>query len=299
MLDDDVEIRKMPPFPSRSLVIASANMLKAEGHNGFDALRLEWDLLDTDAGEGSGLAARATSLATYALRNPELRTPEGNYLQSAIVAKAGEIYRNGWMTNIGEKERSAFKSASLTAGSMNDVSETGVTSIVRNDEAYVPSFAVNKPRPIMPKSNKVFIVHGHDEAALQSLARFLEKLKLEVIVLKEQPNQGRTIIEKYEACADEVGFAVVLLTPDDVGSSAAGTHQGQRARQNVIFELGYFSGKLGRGRVCLLRKGDVEIPSDLFGIVYTDMDSAEGWKISLVKELEAAKLDFDRNKMWQ
>ncbi|MNR34040.1 putative nucleotide-binding protein containing TIR-like domain protein [compost metagenome] len=72
-----------------------------------------------------------------------------------------------------------------------------------------------------------------------------------------------------------------------------------RARQNVIFELGYFSAKLGRGRVCLLRKGHVEIPADLYGVIYTDMDSADGWKAKLVGELKAAKLDFDANRFWQ
>ncbi|MNQ69236.1 putative nucleotide-binding protein containing TIR-like domain protein [compost metagenome] len=71
-----------------------------------------------------------------------------------------------------------------------------------------------------------------------------------------------------------------------------------RARQNVIFELGFFAGKLGRGRVCLLRKGQVEIPSDLFGVIYTDMDSAEAWKMKLVRELKAAQLDFDATKFW-
>jgi Predicted nucleotide-binding protein containing TIR-like domain len=71
-----------------------------------------------------------------------------------------------------------------------------------------------------------------------------------------------------------------------------------RARQNVIFELGYFVSKLGRGRACLLRKGDVEIPSDLYGVIYTEMDDKEGWKLRLVKELKAAKLDFDANRMW-
>jgi predicted nucleotide-binding protein len=91
-------------------------------------------------------------------------------------------------------------------------------------------------------------VHGHDEAVLQGLARFLEKLGLEAIVLREQPNKGLTIIEKFEDSADEVGFAVVLLTPDDVGGIAAQDSQSARARQNVIFELGYFSGKLGRGK---------------------------------------------------
>jgi hypothetical protein len=181
---------------------------------------------------------------------------------------------------------------------INGITGQLIIPFVRDYKTYVTTSG-QKPQLIMPTSNKIFIVHGHDEGALNGLARFLEKLKLEVIILKEQPNQGRTIIEKYEASAAEVGFAVVLLTPDDVGSAASAEGQSQRARQNVIFELGYFAGKLGRGRVCLLRKGNVEIPSDLFGIVYTEMDAAEGWKQALVKELKAAKLDFDANKMWE
>lgn len=148
-------------------------------------------------------------------------------------------------------------------------------------------------------SNRVFVVHGHDDAALQGLARFLEKLGLEAIILKEQPDQGRTIIEKFEDTADDIGFAVVLLTPDDLGASVKAETSDARARQNVIFELGYFAAKLGRGRVCLLRKGHVEIPSDLYGVIYTDMDPADGWKAKLVGELKAAKLDFDANRFWQ
>jgi len=148
-------------------------------------------------------------------------------------------------------------------------------------------------------SNRVFVVHGHDDAALQGLARFLEKLGLEAIILKEQPDQGRTIIEKFEETADDIGFAVVLLTPDDLGASVKAETSDARARQNVIFELGYFAAKLGRGRVCLLRKGSVEIPSDLYGVIYTDMDSADGWKAKLVGELKAAQLDFDANRLWQ
>jgi predicted nucleotide-binding protein len=147
--------------------------------------------------------------------------------------------------------------------------------------------------------SKVFVVHGHDDSAREAVARFLEKLGLEAIILHEQPDQGRTIIEKFQAFASEVGFAVVILTPDDlVRGAAAGSPQPSRARQNVIFELGYFAGKLGRGRACLLRKGEVEIPSDLYGVVYTEMDGADGWKLKLVRELKAARLDFDANRMW-
>ena len=157
-----------------------------------------------------------------------------------------------------------------------------------------PSPSAARPKP----SNKVFVVHGHDEAVLQTVARFLEKLGLDTIILREEPDAGRTIIEKFEDCADDVGFAVVLLTPDDLGGAATAGATASRARQNVIFELGYFAGKLGRGRTCLMRKGAVEIPSDLYGVIYTDLDPGDGWKIKLVKELKAAKLDFDTNRMW-
>lgn len=151
---------------------------------------------------------------------------------------------------------------------------------------------------VASSKNAVFVVHGHDEAALQAVARFLEQLGLDAIVLREQPDKGRTIIEKFEDCAGEVGFAVVLLTPDDIAGTVDAPGSAQRARQNVIFELGYFAGKLGRGRTCLLRKGAVEIPSDLYGVIYKDFDDADGWKLQLVRELKAAKLQFDANKVF-
>ena len=102
-------------------------------------------------------------------------------------------------------------------------------------------------------------------------------------------------MEKVERHA-EVAFAVVLLTPDDVGAVAtnpADVHP--RARQNVIFELGYFLGKLGRKRVAALRKGEVEKPSDYDGVVYTPFDSAGAWKLLLARELKSAGLNVDLN----
>jgi hypothetical protein len=142
-------------------------------------------------------------------------------------------------------------------------------------------------------SNRVFVVHGHDEAAKESVARFLTKLKLEPIILHEQPNGGRTIIEKFEAYAD-VGFAVVLMTPDDVGGSTKEPQKLlKRARQNVILELGYFAGRIGRRRVCALHKPELEIPSDFQGILYVPLDEAGGWKMKLAQELTEAKLSID------
>jgi predicted nucleotide-binding protein len=172
--------------------------------------------------------------------------------------------------------------------------ESFIERLVLIDEA-----SVDQPPSATPKDQtKVFVVHGHDEGALQATARFLETIGLKAIVLREQPDQGRTVIEKFEACAAEIGFAVALLTPDDLGGAAADETQKSRARQNVIFELGYFVGSLGRGRACLLRKGQVEIPSDLAGVIYTDFDHpAEGWKIKLARELKAAGFKFDPDKV--
>jgi predicted nucleotide-binding protein len=157
------------------------------------------------------------------------------------------------------------------------------------------------PQPVAaaqsPSNGKVFIAHGHDEAALHSVARFIERLDIEAIILREQPDSGRAVIEKFEDCVNQVNFAVVLLTPDDLGGVAAATIHAARARQNVVFELGYFTGKLGRGRVCLLRKGEVEIPSDLYGVIYTEMDLADGWKRKLARELKEAGLAFDPAKV--
>jgi predicted nucleotide-binding protein len=143
-------------------------------------------------------------------------------------------------------------------------------------------------------SRKVFIVHGHDDGVREAVARFLERVGLEPIILHEQPSRGRTVIEKFEAHRD-VGFAVVLLTPDDEGCERGGKPR-PRARQNVVLELGYFVGVLGRDRVCALRRGDVEIPSDFAGVVYVPFDGSDGWKQALGKELEGAGFTIDWSK---
>jgi predicted nucleotide-binding protein len=152
----------------------------------------------------------------------------------------------------------------------------------------------NRPTELAELSRKVFIVHGHDDGAREAVARFLERVGLEPIILHEQANRGRTIIEKFEAHQD-VGFAVVLLTPDDEGCEKGGTPL-PRARQNVVLELGYFVGVLGRDHVCALRRGDVEIPSDMTGVVYVPFDNSDGWKQSLGRELEAAGFEIDWGK---
>lgn len=127
----------------------------------------------------------------------------------------------------------------------------------------------------------------------ETVARFLEKVGFQPIILHEQASQNRTVIEKIEANND-VGFAVVLLTPDDEGCAKGGTTE-PRVRQNVLLELGYFMGHLGRDKVCALKRGEVEIPSDFAGVVWVPMDSTNGWKQSLSQELQAAGHYIDWN----
>lgn len=142
-------------------------------------------------------------------------------------------------------------------------------------------------------SKRVFLVHGHDTSAKESVARFLEKLTLTPVILHEQANEGRTIIEKFEAHAD-VGYAVVLLTPDDVGGSAQKPKElVGRARQNVILELGYFTGRLGRRRVCGLFRPGIEVPSDFHGVLFIELDPQGGWKTKLAQELVGAGMQID------
>jgi hypothetical protein len=151
-------------------------------------------------------------------------------------------------------------------------------------------------RSTVTGSRRVFIVHGRDDSAKETVARFLEKLDLQPIILHEQPNKGRTIIEKFETNAD-VDFAVILLTPDDAGYPADQPQQARpRARQNVILELGYFVGRIGRERVCALHKGGIEIPSDFEGVVYVSMDDPQGWRLSLAREIKAAGIEVDLNR---
>ena len=163
------------------------------------------------------------------------------------------------------------------------------------DEDQTPNSSATPENERM-NTNEVFVIHGRDNEAKETVARFLTRLDLIPVILHEQPNQGRTIIEKFEQHT-QVGFAVALLTPDDVGALQNNRNDLKpRARQNVIFEFGYFIGRLGRNRVCALTKGDVEIPSDYDGVVYIPLDDSEGWKMKLIRELQNVSLNVDANK---
>jgi len=145
--------------------------------------------------------------------------------------------------------------------------------------------------------NKVFIIHGHNETAKQTVARFIEHIGLTPIILHEQSNKGRTLIEKVLDHSEDVNFAIALLTSDDVGYSKKNKKQEDRARQNVIFEMGLFIGILGRQKVAALLEEKVKPPSDFDGVAYIPFDNTDGWKLKLAKELKEVFKFLDLNKI--
>jgi predicted nucleotide-binding protein len=147
-------------------------------------------------------------------------------------------------------------------------------------------------------NRKVFVVHGHDHGTKETVARYLSKLGLDPVILHEQPDKNRTIIEKFEHHAD-VSCAVVILTPDDEGKAkSAASAIEDRARQNVILEMGFFIGRLGRHRTFSLLMKGVTKPSDLDGVLYIPMESGEddGWRLLLLRELKAGGMEVDANR---
>ena len=146
----------------------------------------------------------------------------------------------------------------------------------------------------------VFISYVHDEEAITTLAKFIEDLGLKPTVLDEQPGNDLTVIENLDKYADDTGFVIALLTPDDVGGvkNEAVQQLNPRAHQNVIFEIGYFIGKLNPNQVCLLYKEGVELPLGIPDVAYVSMDSAGDWRLKIGQEMQNAGIPVDMNKLF-
>jgi len=197
---------------------------------------------------------------------------------SLILGATEDKYRNAWeagkkkLVNLIETMIEEIKTFPIVSGDTQSKSEV--------DKSY----------------QKIFIVHGHDNEMVQTVARFVSKLGFEPIILREQPNQGRTIIEKFEDFSD-VDFALVLLSPDDEGKSIEEEILHKRPRQNVVFELGFFIGRLGRQNVVVLHRevDDFEMLSDFQGVLFESY--REGWEFRVAKEIKAAGFEVDLNRL--
>ena len=227
----------------------------------------------------------STGIAAW---SESVRPEEVKYLLDYLIEQNWIDLRNGYVLTVEGYARLAELETANTESSKGFVA-------MSDDLTNLPTESEKKVLNAESKMRDVFIIHGHDDGTKETVARFIERLGLKPIILHEQPNQGQTIIEKFERHA-EVAFAIALLTPDDIGS-LAGEEQSlkPRARQNVIFELGYFTGKLHRGRVCALTKGNVEIPSDYDGVLYIPFDASGAWRMELVRELKTAGFEVDAN----
>nr|WP_315384358.1 nucleotide-binding protein [uncultured Sphingomonas sp.] len=200
-----------------------------------------------------------------------------------------------WFMNFGHHW---FYNGNKLISGIQKMTKSVIVPFGRDLKTYVEQSApvMQAPSSTSFDLNKVFVVHGRDNGTKETIARFLEQQGLQPVILHEQPSKGMTIPEKLIANSD-VGFAVVLLTPDDVGRARNDTEDKPRARQNVILELGYFVGRLGRQKVCALLKDTVELPSDYVGVVYLPWDDAGAWKMELAKEMHAAGYDIDFNRV--
>lgn len=148
-------------------------------------------------------------------------------------------------------------------------------------------------------ANKVFIVHGHDDELRAKVQVVLNHGGLEDIVLSEQADDGKTIIEKLEKYSSDVAYAVILYTACDIGrdKNLDESCNQYRARQNVVFEHGLLIGKLGRNKVSALVKGDIEIPGDIDGVVYISVDDAGAWKGKLARNISNSGIAININEM--
>lgn len=148
------------------------------------------------------------------------------------------------------------------------------------------------------EATSIFVVHGHNDASKYEVVRLLDRTTaLDAVVLHEQANRGATVIEKFERHAGDAVYAVVLLTADDVGRAKGSDTDAPRGRQNVVFEMGTFVGLLGRSKVAILYGPEVELPSDLAGLVYIPLDEGKAWRLELLKEIEAAGISVDRSRI--
>lgn len=226
-------------------------------------------------------------------------------LSSAVETALSETFKHGtieynrfrtaaqfnWPLSLGSPVPHHTKIAHVTEDHQRSIQllEAAIELLTeRLEDAPQPPPTTSTEPTSADQTRRVFIVHGHDAGVRDAVARFLTQLAFEPIILHERPNRGRTIISKFREEASEVGFAIVIITPDD--SLSDGTF---RPRQNVILELGFFLGALGAHRVATIVKHPVDTPSDYDGVVYISYES--DWKLAVAKELKAAGYEVDVN----
>lgn len=222
-----------------------------------------------------------------------IRISKSQELSEQIIQQIIAADRNSSFISLGGPSN-AWRAASKAS----DVTD----ELILGPVGYKKGKSSSKKKELNTKksSNKVFIVHGHDSELKNDIDVFLRDIGLEPIVLHRQADEGLTIIEKFEKYSD-VAYAFILLTPDDTGMTVQEYDKPQeerkvefRARQNVIFEFGYFAAKLGRRNVCCIYKDGVTLPNDIAGLLYKKVgDTIDSIGYEIIKELKAIGLKVE------
>jgi predicted nucleotide-binding protein len=284
---------------TRNTVVAAARVIGDLGHAEIDDLLLEWGIEGLAAGRDlGGRMSRGTAIGKFIVDNDGVNTAEGECVRSAIVRRARQrCDLLGEYTNGPERDRCQAFTVALANERVEDgtiavaVESSAQPDVVR-PEPQARRHADEGSRLMAAKiiSNRVFVVHGRDDAAKDKVSLFLGRLGLDAVILHEQPNRGRTLLAKFQDEAASVSFAVVLMTKDDKGCLRNENNPKARARQNVVFELGFFIGSLGAQHVCALVEPGLEKPSDFDAIVYVEYGPNSGWERLLARELKEAGL---------
>lgn len=226
------------------------------------------------------------------------------YLKQSFNHASNEYRKN--YDNAGPSILDAFKVSAKQKNELEELKERIRFKVKSLDQLHIKADLLKTANSLqMPTSSvkmatntsQVFIVHGHDEEAKSKTARFVEKLGLEAIILHEQASSSKTIIEKIEEYSN-VGFGIILYTPCDIGAKKKQEPDlKSRARQNVVFEHGFLIGKIGRGNVCAIVKGEIETPNDISGVVYVPMDDSNSWQYAVAKEMKKSGYEIDLNRI--
>lgn len=316
--------RQMAVALSRQTLMSASDVLQGLGHTSFDAFLLEIGVEGLSAGRDvGGLSGRAKAVGQFVVQNRGALTRDGEPLELAIVRKAAELdpeIPDGFLHNVPPRAREAFwkglakdgftvRDGEVLRGAAPAGARPGESAPKPthggdpepNGEGRAGASASPAPSAISSSAApppKVFLVHGRDDGAKYEVAHYLLRLGLDPVILHEKANGGRTLITKFREEADGAAFAVVLMTPDDVGSLREAGSTEPRARQNVVFELAYFIGKLGPERVCALVSPGVARPSDFEGVVYVQFSRESPWRNDLAREMHAAGIPFDPTRVY-
>jgi predicted nucleotide-binding protein len=203
------------------------------------------------------------------------------------IAVAGGSARDAWA----RLQERAYRNR--VAGDLRFLNDATLTP-----EELATAIARQCATPKEMWSRRIFVVHGHDVALRSEVTRFLERLDLTPVVLHDLADRGRTLFAKLRDELSDVGFGIVLLTPDDLGRAQAATEPlRSRARQNVVLEFGLLLGRLAPERVLPIVRGErggIELPSDIDGLLCKQIPPGAGLDAiaaDLVKELRMAGYD--------